>query len=92
MQNEVGGVPGVAVEVFGAGSIVVGIDDEGVVEAAGGLERGDDLADGLVHVIHHGGVDGLVADAPFLVVDGVPILPSFFGSVPRCHLPTIPVW
>ncbi len=71
-EDVVGGVPAVATEVFGAGPVVVKVDDEGIVELLGFLEGSDDRADGLVHVVDHGGVDRHVADAPWFVIYGVP--------------------
>ena len=67
-------VPAVAAEVFGTGPVVMEVDDEGVVELLCFFEGLDDIADSLVHVVDHRGVDRHVADTPWLVVYGVPWL------------------
>ena len=59
--------------------IIVEVDNESVLELPGALQGVHDFADGLVHVIDHRGVDGLVANAPRFVIDGLPVLHAFFA-------------
>ena len=51
-------VAAVAYHNLGAGAVVGGEEDKGVLVGAHGLELGDDTTDLLVHAVDHRGVDG----------------------------------
>ena len=61
------GVAIAAVEEFGAGSVVGGKEDEGVLDGAHGLELIEDATDFPIHPFDHGGVDFHLGGLEFLL-------------------------
>ena len=69
-----GVVSAVAHHDLGAGAVVGGEEDEGVLVGAHRLQLGDDASDLTVHAVDHGGVDGHLRrlEAALLVIQRIP--------------------
>lgn len=64
---------GFTADGFGAATIVLEVEDEGVLELAVAFESIDQAADALVHAVEHCGIDLHAAGLPGFVFDCIPI-------------------